>query len=103
MTKEEFNLSEKISCNGNIYAGDVKEFVKRRIKMKKCKIKIVYPEYNGTSVWYKRTRYDVIIGNTTYFFYNWDAIRLLEILIEQGFLFGEECMIRSEVLGEKLK
>lgn len=29
--------------------------------------KIIYPHYNGTSVWYKKNRYDVVVGKTTYY------------------------------------
>jgi len=45
--------------------------------------KIIYPDENGTAIWYKRNRYDVVCGNITTFFYNWEVIRLLEFLIEQ--------------------
>lgn len=45
--------------------------------------KIVYPHYNGTAVWYKRNRYDVVLENgDKIFIYDWNVIRLLEFLIE---------------------
>ena len=44
--------------------------------------KIVYPDENGTAIWYKKNRYDIVVENKTYFIYNYQVIKLLEILIE---------------------
>ena len=44
--------------------------------------RIIYPRENGTHKWYKRTRWDVKVGNTKYYFYDYNTIRVLEFLIE---------------------
>jgi hypothetical protein len=44
--------------------------------------KIIYPHYNGTAVWYKKNRYDIVVGNVTYYIYDIEVIRLLGILME---------------------
>ncbi len=51
------------------------------MNLKKSIDKIVYPFENGTHKWYKTNRYDIVCGDTTFYIYNWDVIRLLEILI----------------------
>lgn len=44
--------------------------------------KIIYPHFNGTAVWYKKNRYDIVVGDTTYFIYDYECIRLLEMFLE---------------------
>ncbi len=43
--------------------------------------KIIYPHDNGTAPWWKRTRWDVVCGSTTFFFYKIEVIKMLETLM----------------------
>ena len=45
--------------------------------------KIIYPHYNGTAVWYKQSRWDVVTGNITTYFYDIEVIRMLEFLLSE--------------------
>ena len=64
--------------------------------MKKQKYKVgdvIYPFYNGTGVWYKRNRWDLVteIDKKGYptarrFFYNVEVINFLHFLIDNNYL-----------------
>ena len=50
------------------------------------KIEIIYPHYNGTASWWKTNRYDIKIGNTTHYIYDYNVIRLFEVMIKENLI-----------------
>lgn len=67
---------------------------------------IIFPFYNGTHVWYKENRYDLVtkvFGDGTirrrHCFYNFDVIRLIQILIRLKVLTKKDIT----KIGEELR